>query len=250
MNLHSVLFREKRRGTDYDRLAAVLKLSARENSPATPLMLHVIEDDDADLKAKSKAVKATFVDNARKTRHHCQVVQDAQDGELIGLLDCDTMVLGDLSEIADMPFDLAYTARPEGSRYPFNTGVVFVRVNDHTRRFYRLWLEKVEALLANPVLLAKQRNKYGGINQCGLAATMEDFGSIDIRVLPCRIWNCENESWKLFDVDTKVAHIVPPLRRVCLTGRLSRENSRQRKPKECAIRDAWVRYDKQAKGRL
>lgn len=247
MQLHTILFNVPRRGSDYDRLARVLARSVEVNSPGTPLELHYIELADPELEGVGRNIKATIIDNARKTKHHCQIVQDTPDGELICLLDCDTMVLGDLSEMDRDGFDFAYTMRPEGSRYPINSGVVFVRVSHITKAFYRDWYANVQVLLNDPGQLAHWKPRYGGINQCGLAATLREYRDIlTTAELPCPIWNCENESWKHFGEFTKVVHLVPPLRQAVLKKGGPRRPLKPQEKTPChLIRERWQAYEKE-----
>ena len=100
MRLESILFSSGNQR--YEQLAAVLEISAATNSPDTPLTIHEITNEDKDVisRARSSCPK-TFVDNARKTKHHNEIIHQSADGELLGMIDADTMVLSDLSEIED-----------------------------------------------------------------------------------------------------------------------------------------------------
>lgn len=242
MQLHTVLFDVPRRKGFYRRMAKVLAFTAELHSPSTPLIVHEVNSGDEDIHATGKFRKACYIDNGRKTKHHCDIVQEAPDGELIGLLDADMMVLGDLSEVEQLDFDLAYTVRPDGSRYAFNSGTVFVRTSERMRDFYKLWYEKALQFLSCEKLHAEWRPLYGGINQCALAWMLDNHAEgLKTQKLPCEIWNCENESWQYFSEETKVVHLVGDLRR-----RLMRlERSKTATIEQLA--KMWSGYDRTAK---
>lgn len=207
MEVHSILFRVPRRMKDgeciYSRMARVWEYSVRLNSPLCTPVLTIIEDGDEDIVNTGR--EQTYRDNARKTRHHNQIVQQAKDGQLLCLMDCDTVVLGELSEVASREFDLAYTVRPNKSRFVFNSGVVFVRVSDRVRQFYRQWDCRVGELLPS---MKRMSPKFGGINQTGLGYMLETDHGLNMGILDCQTWNYENTCLdKFLPLDnTKVVH--------------------------------------------
>jgi hypothetical protein len=180
MRLVSVLFPEpelRQRG-GYGRLARALVNSAAANSPATPLELIRAEGEHERLGAVGgpsphDPKRPGLVINTRKMELWDDAVQGARDGELLGLLDCDLLVLGNLSEAALLDFDFAYTARPAGSRFPFNSGVSFLRVSARTRRFVTRWRRENVRLLGDRAAHAPLREQYGGINQAALGYMLE-----------------------------------------------------------------------------
>lgn len=221
LELHSVLF-PPTNGTDYERMANALQQSVEVNSPATPLVIHRITDADDDIKAIGKHRKKQFVENVRKTRHHAGIVERATDGQLLCLMDCDTMVLGDLSEaeaaLAD--YDLGITVRPQTSQFIFNSGVVFVRASEATRRFYRKWYDVAEQMLRDESFHLQWKPHWGGIMQSAFGyLTREETWSCRIGSLLCEYWNCEADTWSQFSRHTKVVHIVGALRHACLRNK-------------------------------
>jgi hypothetical protein len=238
MLLHSVLFSDSPSGANYERMARVLEYTAGMNSPATPLQLHRITEPDDDLiralncRPYQTDRRQGFLDNARKTKHHCRIVQEAEDGDILCLLDCDTIVIGDLSEATafrgayaaaldhDVFPEIVLTERPIGSAHPYNTGVVFTRVCGLTRSFFRGWLDYVIRMLVDLDFHARWETHFGGINQAAFAARDYDYPGANIVRVPCEIWNCEYECMKreLFSNQTKIVHVHGNLRRHLFDG--------------------------------
>jgi hypothetical protein len=217
MRLVSVLFQEpelRQRG-GYGRLARALVNSAVANSPATPLDLLRI---DLELDRLGKLwtrghdpERDSLLANTRKLEAWASVVGAADDGAVIGLFDCDLLILGDLSEVELLDFDVAYTARPPSAPYPINGGVVFVRVSEGVREFMEAWRAGNEALLRHPAAHEPLRQRYGGMNQAALGPLLERT-ELHLLALPCRIWNCEDWTWPEFSERTKVLHVKSALR--------------------------------------
>jgi hypothetical protein len=241
VRIDSVLFGGDR---NYQRLARVLEASAAIHSPATPLTIHRIVGADADIvELGHHRQRVNLTHNARKTRHHHAIVQSAADGELIGLLDCDTMVTGDLSEMARYDFDLAITERPAGSKFKYNSGVVFVRASLATRIFYDAWLEWTLKMLGNSSLHARWKRVYGGINQSALGYLLEVLRlPIRVEVLPCAIWNSTKETWAEFSEETKVVHLLGELRSAALRGKTLGSSP------VAQLAKLWCGYEKSAAG--
>lgn len=223
MRLVSVLFDGANRA-DYERMARVLKLSAERNSPATPIEIHDIGETLGEVGKIARPIcKRTWIDNARKTYAHSEIVNGAKDGELIGFFDCDTMVLGDLSilERYSVTYDLAVTHRPKGSDWLINTGFYVVRVSPKMREWCTLWARTAGRMLMNESFHNKWRNgrSYGGINQAALGFLLECWrGAIPVSVLnlKCEEWNSTPETWKTGS--PRIVHFMDHLRLCCLTG--------------------------------
>lgn len=252
MICHSVLFGKN---PAYESMARVLAHTVGKNSPATPLVLHRIIEPDEDLieainkRPNVQSRKQLYLDNARKTKHHTRIVHEAKDGEVLCLLDADMMVLGDLSDVAETLAgrELAYTVRPERSRYPFNTGVVFVRVCSEARAFFWLWEYTVREMLAKPAFHAINKTCFGGINQAAfgyLVANLPAYRT-DFLMLSCEYYNCEHDCLKrkMFDRErTKVVHIHGTLRRVLFNA--EQTNNEQ----VLYLADVWRKFEAEAKG--
>ncbi len=250
MRLVSVLF-SGRQPAAYRRMARVLALSATEHSPATPLSIVEVTEPPTDINAvASRHCKTQWRENARKSKHHNRIVQEEGAGgwglgagEVIGFLDIDMLVMGDLSPIERYEFDVAYTVRPAGSRWKLNTGVYFVRCLEAGRRFMAAWNETVYRMLADPVLHQQWRVKlcYGGIHQAALGYLVESRESrvegVRLLELPCAEWNAVSGVWNA--EAPRVVHLMGQLRCACF-GRCA-----CRDPKARRWVEAWQRYDRQ-----
>ena len=155
------------------------------------------------------------VHNTRKLNAWAAAVQDAANGDRILLLDADTLILRSLDDVWDRPFDLAYTTRPAESRYPFNGGVVFLRVSPATKAFVARWQEENLTMLTDAAHHRVWSPAFGGINQSalGMLLTQKAHG-LSIARLPCLEWNCEDECWANFSPDrTRIVHYKGGLQR-------------------------------------
>lgn len=200
-------------GDQYPRLAAVLERSARAHNPAWAINVRRIPPHA--LRAASGSV--SHGDNHYKLGEWRRIVSDAPDGSRILLVDADTFVTAPLDPLWDMPFDVAYTARPEACRFPLNAGVIAVRVGNAVRRFLDLWVAQDAEFLSKPDLHQPWRKRFGGINQASFGALLHsgivsDLG-LDIAALSCLEWNCEDASWSHFDpAVTRIVHVKSGLR--------------------------------------
>lgn len=99
-----------------------------------------------------------------------KIMEDQEDEGLIILSDLDTLYLKDVSDAFDTGLDIGYTAKDDTSlRYPLNTGILFFRVNDRSKRFLKGWMEET-----NRILYDKDRSKeaidtFGGVDQKSLS---------------------------------------------------------------------------------
>lgn len=242
MRLETVLFASES-FERYERMVRVLELSAAENSPATPLTIHRIDSQDEELRVLARTnCKRLWIDNARKARHHQRIIRDAADGDVLCLIDADTMILGDLSEIGSLDFDLAYTVRPPGSKWKLNTGVYFVRVSDRVRRFCYLWLMNVEKMLADVKFHEhwRKQKRYGGIHQAAFGCQLEALDEADPLIhalpLPCETWNCVSRCWDSAE-SPKIVHIMGQLRQWCF------DKPKPRGERERQLVARWREYD-------
>lgn len=239
MKLYSTIFRNS--NPLYKRMSNALEASVAANSPSTPITVEMILDTDEDLVAIGKRRYATYVQNTRKSRHHSEIVQRSEDGELICLMDCDTLVVKDLSPAIKLMegFDLGYTVKPRGANYKINSGVVFVRVSERTRKFYRDWEQATIMMLSEPKQHEFYRKNYGGVNQSALAYTMANNGS-DMKYLelPCQEWNACSDSWKDWQQHARIIHVLMRMRRLV-------SRTANRVSKHCDIYDLvmeWFKY--------
>jgi hypothetical protein len=159
-------------------------------------------------------MSAASVANTQKLEYWADVVQAAPDGDLVLLIDADTMVLRPLDAIWDRPFDIAYTVRPSGAGLPLNAGVVFVQVTARSRAFLDRWRAENRGMLEHPDRFATWRRRFGGLNQAALGALLsQDDHGAQLLPLPCVEWNCEDASWPLYDpAVTRIVHLKSGLR--------------------------------------
>jgi len=211
--------------------------SAAENSPKTPLEVLRIADSDKDILRLGKC--SNYLQNTRKTRHHCALVQAAEVGELLCLIDCDMLVLRDLSDAESFVegIDLAYTIVPGGLTY-INTGVVFVRVSERTKSFYREWSEIALRMLKDRVLHDKWKRTYGGINQCALALRLSEPNELTTLELDGKFWNATTLNWPTALECARMVHILGKLR----SGLLNRNSDSLNDPL-LELKKKWRRYE-------
>jgi len=177
------------------------------------------------------------VDNTHKLRLWRDAFMDSDRNTV--LMDCDTIVRSDLSEVFDdFDFDVAYTVRD--SHFRINAGVVFLRPTDAARAWVQAWCDANDRIAGSPSAAAMAMTIHGGINQ---AAIHDVLGDARIKAqtveLPCALWNCCQEDWHRFHDEVAVLHVKGELRDICL--------HHQRKFRDCrpelqAAVMAWLEY--------
>lgn len=178
--------------------------------------------------------------NTQKLDHWVDAVIRADDHDRMALLDADTAILRSLDEVWDRDFDLALTKRPRG--WPYNGGVVFVRVSPAVRHFFERWREENRRMLGDRPYHARWQKIYGGLNQAALGMLLETGAADGLKIerLPCVEWNCEDTTWTEFGPTTRVLHVKSALRLAIFSGV---HPSRELQP----LRDLWLDLERQAK---
>lgn len=196
---------------DWARLARVLRASAAAHCPGWSIEVQEIHPG----RIKSP-MHRVYVGNTQKLERWATVVAASEDGDRLLLIDVDTMVLQSLDDVWDLDFDVAYTSKPPGAMFPFNLGVVFLRVSARTRAFMAAWVARNRALLEAPAEAREWRVRYGGINQAAFALVRGgEEQPCRLVEVPCATWNCEESGWPEFDVAaTRILHVKGELRRV------------------------------------
>lgn len=187
------------------RLAAVLRATADEHCPAWQIAIRHIQPR----RHRSALLLASNVANTQKLEEWCRLVQEAEDGQPLLLIDADTAILRPLDDIWERPFDLAYTTKP-GARFPFNAGVIFVRVSTAVRAVFAAWWAENFRMLQNSAYHHKFRRVFGGLNQAAFGSLLRsgELAALQLLELPCVEWNCEDASWAHFDpAVTRILHI-------------------------------------------
>jgi len=188
-------------GLEWDRLARVLRHTARQHLQGWDVNVERIAPER---KVANQYGDPGYTANALKLDRWVQLVNEARDGDRLLLIDTDTVVLAPLDPVWDMAFDVALTTKVSGSRPPFNAGVVFCRVNERTRSFFRYWRFCDEEMLRNGGLFQDVRKRYVGLNQSALGWMLElrgqpgrlpDIEDLFLRWIPCSEWNAEESCW-------------------------------------------------------
>jgi hypothetical protein len=192
------------------RLAAVLETSAQQHCPDWEIRVREI----APAPATSAIGHESHARNTQKLEHWCEIVSAATSGDRVLLIDADTFILRPLDHIWSRAFDLAYTTK-RGAKFPFNGGVIFLRISDRVKAFVGDWAARNRGMLSDRVHHVRWRQRYGGINQGSLASLLaENTHGLAIQELPCLEWNCEDSAWAAFDPDvTRIVHVKSALRR-------------------------------------
>lgn len=155
-----------------------------------------------------------FITNTVKLMKWVDELESCNEGDHVILMDCDMLVLGDLEEAFEADFDVAYTYRTQ-CKFPVNGGVIFVKVNKRSIKFFKKFLEvNNHMLLENRGLHQKYRDKYAGMNQAAFGYMLEHHLDIaKLEGLPCSKWNvCDHYTEALAD-DARVLHIKGKLRK-------------------------------------
>lgn len=230
----------------YFRMLNVLKDSVKKNSPNTELDVRVISDRDLEIKEIGSRREAWYVQNCRKAKHHFRVVDTANEGDLICLIDCDTMVLRDMSPAIEQMegYDLGLTWKPEGCRLPINSGVVFVRVSDRARTLYSNWLHTARWMLRNQEFYRPWQVQYGGVHQSSLAFMLAQANhDLNVVSLPCEEWNSVRETWCTAPKKARLVHFIGKLRSHILMG------TRPQDPEMRKVVYAWREFDEKRRKR-
>lgn len=197
----------------FRRLARVLEWTAQQH--CCGWAVDVCEVPAAPLSAPlTEAARLAYEHNAQKLDEWARVVETAADGECLALVDADTIILRPLDPVWGLAFDIALTARARGARLPINSGVVFVRVSEATRAFFRHWRDETRRMLATPAHHAPWHRKYGGITQAALGFIREtrNTDGLLVRELSCQEWNCDETAWPMCTAFTRIVHIKSGLR--------------------------------------
>lgn len=230
----------------YGRHARVLEYSARKNSPGWTVNVQKIGTPRPRTVARRGGSTAGYVYNTWKLEHWLLAVENAAEGELMLLIDADTMVLRPLDAIQDIPFDVAITEKRGITRLPLNGGVLFLRVNARSRAFMRAYWDWNLRLLGNSVLHNRYWATYAGMNQAALGALLENGGGelAHVAEIPCREWNLESATWETFSTENppRIVHVKGAMRRGLMHPEKNPLNTTSRR----AIGDVWLRLEKEA----
>lgn len=198
----------------WTRLARVLAASAAVHCPAWHVRVEALDSRPDPALIGTQA----HIRNTHKLGWWHARVMEATDGDRLLLIDADTVILRPLEDVWALDFDLAYTTK-RGGLFPFNAGVIFLRVSDPVRAFMSAWLAENARLMATAQDRHLWVRRYGGVNQAALGHVLDQRPrNLQLRELPCAEWNCEDDSWPRFDpAVTRILHVKSALRRACLS---------------------------------
>jgi FkbM family methyltransferase len=83
--------------------------------------------------------------------------------ETLCILDCDTAICCNFSNLINNDFDVLYTWKNE--QFPLNTGVIILKSKSNVRKFMKRWLKLTEKIVANPAKLQVAMKLSGGADQ-------------------------------------------------------------------------------------
>lgn len=221
----------------WTRLALVLRHTARLHCPDWSIDVHP-------LPSASDGPHWGRIANTRKLSHWLDVVRSASLGQRLLLIDADTFIVRPLDPVWDWDFDVAYTTKRPTARFPFNGGVVFLRVSSATVGFMEAWNLENLAMMQDPKRFAPWHAKFGGVNQAALGALLADgrTAGLQLRSLPCLEWNCEDSEWAHFDpAITRIVHMKSSLQLEAL-GPIRTLVT----PPHRQMIDRWKAYERQA----
>lgn len=194
-----------------------------------------------------------YVANTHKVNLWADMADEAYEkGENLVLIDADTMVLSDLSEAFDEmgDADVGVTYREAAVR--INAGVVYVRPTEQGREWIRAWKDANDWLIEQRRL--DQAKLYGGINQASMAIALDGFRLVmngdsptdaTVAQLECSKWNSVDQTWHLFNDDTRVVHIKGALRKYLVEGEAFRTKATHLSTAWLdPIKKEWDKYDR------
>lgn len=162
--------------------------------------------------AKIKDIQLDYIAPDMQKANHVKLKAwyDAIEGNTI-LIDADTIVLGDVSEVFDMKADLIYTKRFNNPKIPFNSGVVFVK--ESAKFLIKKWMDIDEQMNIDSEFHATWKKKAYGFNQASFACLLNNSPTKSIKYVPSYIYNsCDPIDWKENHAQAKIVHVKGLLR--------------------------------------
>lgn len=205
---------------DYDKILKVMLVSASTSNPNNKIKVYNLDlDEDVITEIKKKLKNVSFVrvnvpvnDEAELVSQKMflweEVIKDPKNhGRKVAILDCDMIVRKNLSEVFNMPFDVAYTAKLNfTSRCPINSGAVYFRNSNQAKNFLLKWCKDTKDILRSGGISELNTYNFGGIDQftlCQLLGQAPYLGrrnvrGIDTIGLPADIYNLHHD-WRNYD---------------------------------------------------
>lgn len=222
--------------TQYVRMANVLEKSIKKNCPNANLDLKFYPPPDV---PEYERANKRFGENSEKLSLWIEHMKDCKDQDIV-LIDCDMMVLDDISEIFNEDFDIAVTRRSgDRERIPYNGGVICVKKSHKVNLFFNEFLRINNKMYKDREFHEPWRAKYAGMNQAAFGYMVENYDAdLTIMEIPCSIYNLCSEDWSRFwklQPHPKIVHIKGSLRNVCL--------SESKSVKYGDIRNIWRKFE-------
>lgn len=180
----------------FHEMFEVFKNSVRKNMPNAKIIELYVESK----KVKNK--KRIIYTNHQKLIAWADYAKTMNENAIF--IDCDMLILGDLSEVFDLyDFDIAITSLTNRKRFPFNGGVVFVRNTDKAKAFMQRWTEVDLQMFEDIIFHRKYKKKYQGMNQSALGYLYEEEKNIaNLIQVPCEKYNAVDQNWKEINENT------------------------------------------------
>jgi len=198
----------------YERLLDVFVFSARKNMPHCDIEIIKTSppkkaDDRSTGLVTNTAKLALWIDAMNRT-----------DEDFI-FMDCDMLIIRDMSDAFEHDFDIGYTERHpvrNNKRIPINGGVMFIKNNERSRQFLQRMMEINDEMYVNPNFHGRYRMKYAGMNQSAFGYMLENpkEHNAKLKAFPCQIYNVCNTEWHIFDENSRAIHYKSALRRAAL----------------------------------
>jgi hypothetical protein len=205
----------------YDKLAQVLEYSIKKNSPSADFELIKLKAPIIKRRIKSKS----FASNTIKMEYWLKALKETDDNVIF--IDCDMIVLQDLSNVFNDDYDIGYTKRT-GSRLPYNGGVVFVKNTTNATEFIELWNDVNKRMYNDWNFHSPWRNKYAGMNQAAFGYIMEkEKFNAKLKQFSCAEMNACTEDWPKINKNTKIIHIKGALRRAAFNRHRPKDRCRR-----------------------
>ena len=206
-------------GKMYKTMCDVLIKSIKKNIPHFEIDLHNAQPPNFN-NFKGFNTKPSWASNIVKLEIWNDLIQKSNTGDKIALLDCDTLVTKDFSDVFNNDFDVAFTDKPEPEG-TFNGGVIFVNVNDASKEFFNIFLKINYKMLEDKEFHEKYRKKYSGMNQSAMGYLYELYSKDNkyiLKVLPGKLYNQAHiEHFETGEIGY-IIHYINILRYLTLVG--------------------------------
>ena len=201
-----------RREYPFQMMLEAFSYSVKRHMPETILCVITPDQDtfpELPVRNETEFVCSRLRDNYIKMREWHKFLHGCQEGEKVIFMDCDMLLLGDISSGFAEDFDFAFT-KADRKKEPINTGTVFVRNTRASRRFIDVWLQICERMYVEEDFHTHWRKvrRYWGISQASLGYVLEEeCFEARIKYLPLEIYNASGNQLRPLSPQTKVIHV-------------------------------------------